>query len=268
MSAPEHSAPSGALVDVVDDPEATSAHFTISRDLLSVGALFETHSHQEDQIAWAASGSVEIDVFGERWHVRRDHLIWIPAGIMHRMVFPEPTELISLYVDPRLRPDGDWSAPKALRADPLAGALLVHLSDATPSPYRRARCRSLLTELLTEMPAVKDVVALPRDPRARTVAAQLLEDPTDPRELEAWASGLGISAKTLARAFVNETGSTFRRWRTDARLHVSARLLSEGMSVQDAATAVGYTSVSSFIVSFRRRFEMTPARYAASLRTR
>jgi AraC-like DNA-binding protein/quercetin dioxygenase-like cupin family protein len=268
MSVPAHFALADAVVDAVDAVEETSALFTVSHDVLSAGALFESHSHQEDQIAWAASGSIEIDVFGERWHVRREHLVWIPAGIMHRMVFPEPTELISLYVDPRLRPDGDWTAPKALRADPLAGALLVHLSEATPAPRRRARCRSLLSELLTEMPAVKDVVALPRDPRARTVAARLLEDPTDPRELDAWAAGLGISAKTLARAFVNETGSTFRRWRTDARLHVSARLLAEGMSVQDAATAVGYTSVSSFIVSFRRRFEVTPARYAASLRTR
>lgn len=248
--------------------EETSALFTASRDLLPADAVFETHSHQEDQVAWTASGSVDVDIVGERWRVRGDRLIWIPAGIVHRMAFAEETELMSMYVDPRLRPEGDWTAPRALRADPLAGALLSHLTDGTPKPDRRARCLRLLVDLLVEMPAVRDIVALPRDPRARAVAARLLEDPADPRELEAWAVGLGISSKTLARAFANETGSTFRRWRTDARLHVSARLLAEGTSVQDAAAAVGYTSVSSFIVSFRRRFEITPARYAASLRAR
>jgi AraC-like DNA-binding protein len=75
-----------------------------------------------------------------------------------------------------------------------------------------------------------------------------------------------VSAKTLARAFVHGTGSTFREWRIRARLHVAARHLAEGEPVQAAAIRVGYTSVSSFIAAFRRRFGVTPARYAADLR--
>ena len=75
-----------------------------------------------------------------------------------------------------------------------------------------------------------------------------------------------MSTKTLARAFVRGTGSTFRDWRVHARLHAATRHLADGAAVQDAAARVGYTSVSSFIGAFRRRFGVTPARYAADVR--
>ncbi|MFT4260389.1 AraC family transcriptional regulator [Microbacterium sp.] len=250
----------------MDAVEETSAIFTASRDLLPAGSAFEPHAHQEDQIAWLAAGAVELEVLGERWHVRGDRIVWIPAGAMHAMRFSEAADLVSLYIDPLLRPEGDWSTPRALRADPLAQALLHHLTDGAPDHRRRARCRGLLADLLAEMPVVRDVIALPRDERARTVAAALLQDPGDARDLDAWARELGVSTKTLARAFVHGTGVTFRRWRVDARMHAGARMLADGVPVQDAARAVGYISVSSFIVAFRQRFQTTPARYAAALR--
>lgn len=240
--------------------------FTVSRDMLRAGSTFERHAHQEDQVAWLVAGSVELEVQGERWHLRPDHLMWIPAGTLHEMVFPERAEIVSLYADPVLRPAGDWGAPRTLAADPLVGALLLHLTEGVPTPRRRARCRRLLTDVLADLAVVHDVVALPRDPRARAVAAHLLEDPADGRELDTWAAELGVSGKTLARAFVQGTGSTFRDWRIHTRLHAATRHLAEGAAVQDAANRVGYTSVSSFIAAFRRRFGVTPARYAADLR--
>lgn len=211
-----------------------------------------------------ASGSVDLEVLGERWHLRPEHLMWIPAGTMHEMLFPEASEIVSLYVDPLLRPRGDWSEPRTLQSDPLAGALLLHLTEGVPTPVRRARCRRLLTDLLPELPVVRDVVALPRDPRARVVASRLLEDPADDRDLDTWATELGVSTKTLARAFLRGTGTTFRAWRVNARLHAATRLLADGASVGDAGLAVGYVSTSSFIASFKRRFGVTPARYGSA----
>jgi len=248
--------------------EETSALFTVSRDRLSAGSRFEMHSHQEDQVAWMATGSVDLEVLGERWHLRPEHVMWIPAATMHEMRFPEASEIVSMYVDPLLRPAGDWSEPRTLASDPLVGALLLHLTEGVPSPARRARCRGLLADLLVELPVVRDVVALPRDPRARVVASRLLDDPAEPRDLDDWALELGVSAKPLARAFVRGTGTTFRQWRVNARLHAATRLLAEGASVGDAGIAVGYVSTSSFIAAFRRRFGLTPARYAAEARGR
>ena len=255
--------PPSAAIDV---DERTARRFAISRDILQVDDRFETHLHQEDQVAWTVSGSADLDILGERWSLRSDRLVWIPAGTMHRMVFTEPTDLISIYIDPRMRQPGDRDEPRTMMADPLATALMLHLVDRVPSPARREHCCRLLAEILPELPVLRDMIVLPREPRARSVAVALLEDPADQRTLEEWAAGLGVSAKTLARSFVAGTGSTFRQWRVHARLRQGTRLLTEGATVQETAAVVGYSSTGSFIVAFRSRFGATPARYAAAQR--
>jgi AraC-like DNA-binding protein len=262
MSAAEYLPPEMAAIAAADASDKTLATFFASRSRVDSGTLFAAHQHREDQLAWMASGSMELSIQGERWHLRRDHLAWIPAGILHEMAFDEPGELISVYADTALRPRGDsWLRPRTLQAEALAGALMLHLADASPEPGRRRQVRQLLADLLADSPAQHDAVALPRDPRARAVASSLLAHPADQRSLAAWALSLGVSSKTLARAFVADTGSSFREWRVRARLHAAARMLAGGGEVQHVARAVGYESVSSFIAAFKVRFGTTPARY-------
>lgn len=264
MSIAEYSRASIAPMPVPDIAEETSGNFSVSRSRVVAGTVFESHVHQEDQLAWMNAGSMDLVVFGDRWRLRREHFAWIPAGTPHEMGFEAHGELISLYADPALRPRGDhWDRPRMMRADELGGSLLLHLADASPSRARSIRCRELLSDLLGSAPAHHDVVELPRDSRARAVAATILENPADPRELGEWADGLGVSAKTIARAFAADTGSTFRQWRIRARLHAAAGMLVEGEPVQRVAGEVGYESASSFIVAFKSRFGVTPARYAA-----
>jgi len=254
------------LVTAPNVAEATSDNFTAARSLVDAGTRFDAHEHHEDQLAWMSDGSMELRAAGDRWRLRREHLAWIPAGLRHEMTFDGPGELISLYTDPALRPAGEqWDRPRMMRADDLAGALLLHLADASPGAARRIRCRELLTDLIGSSPVHHDVVELPRDSRARAVAATLLENPADARELREWADGLGVSAKTIARAFVADTGSSFREWRIRARLHAAAGLLASGHPVQRVAGDVGYESASGFIVAFKTRFGETPARYAGRL---
>ena len=262
MSIAEHLNDDSSRVDVSNAAEETAVRFFASRSRVDSGTLFDSHRHQEDQLAWMASGSMELAVQGERWQLRREHLAWIPAGILHEMAFDEPGELISLYADTGLRPPGDsWHRPRTVQAEALAGALMTHLADAAEGAARRHEVRQLLGNLLADSPAQHDAVALPRDPRARAVAPSLLAHPADQRSLETWALSLGVSSKTLARAFLADTGSSFREWRVRARLHAAARMLAGGTEVQHVARAVGYESVSSFIAAFKVRFGTTPARY-------
>jgi len=262
MSAAAHLEPDRARSEASDAGEETSAVFFASRSGVDSGTRFDSHRHQEDQLAWMASGSMELAVQGERWQLRREHLAWIPAGILHEMAFDEPGELISVYADTALRPPGDsWHRPRTLKAEALAGALMTHLADTALADGRRHHVRRLLADLLADSPAQHDAVALPRDPRARAVASSLLAHPADQRSLAAWAVSLGVSSKTLARAFLADTGSSFREWRVRARLHAAARMLAGGGEVQHVARAVGYESASSFIAAFKMRFGTTPARY-------
>ncbi|QJU52651.1 AraC family transcriptional regulator [Herbiconiux sp. KACC 21604] len=247
--------------------ERTPEVFEASRTLVDAGTRFDAHRHEEDQLAWMASGAMELTVRGETWHRRGEHLAWIPAGAVHEMAFTGQGRLISVYAQTGLRPRGEeWARPRTLSADPLATSLLEHLVDGDPSPARRRHCRLLLADLLEGAATRHDVIALPREPRARSVAEGILRHPADARELEHWAAGLGVSGKTIGRAFLAETGQSFRRWRIQARLQAAAGLLAEGRPVQEVAAAVGYATPSGFIAAFSERFGSTPARYAQGLR--
>ncbi|MCS5720141.1 AraC family transcriptional regulator [Herbiconiux sp. CPCC 205763] len=259
--------PSGTgLRGGADVAEATLTNIVAARTRVDTGTRFDPHVHDDDQLAWMPEGAMELSVRAATWHLRRDHFAWIPAGVRHEMAFSGAGTLISVYAHPELRPSGDhWRRPRIVGADDLSAAVLRHLTEAGsgPSPERRLRCHALLVDLLESAGTRHDIVALPGDPRARAVAARLLADPGDPRELDDWAAEVGVGAKTIARAFVADTGRTFREWRIQARMHVAAGLLAEGESVQDVAVRVGYATSSGFIAAFAARFGTTPSRYTA-----
>lgn len=267
LSVSEDSYRRNASVPTRDAAERTFARFVASSSPVLLGDRFDLHRHEEDQLAWMARGSLELAVGADRWHLRQDHAVWVPAGELHEMRFAEDGELLSVYVDPGHRPAGEgWDRARVLRLDPLGGALLRHVTaDDVPSA-RRQSCFSVLHDLVASAPVSHEVVALPYDPRARRVALAILSDPADPRELAEWATSEAVSAKTIARAFLSDTGTTFREWRIRARLHVALGHLQQGESVRLVAAAVGYDSVSSFISAFRSRFGATPGAYVAQQR--
>jgi len=263
MSRGEHSGHVDATASEPRVRQWTFAEFAVTSTFVHGGSGFDLHRHEEDQLAWMASGSVEVSVGTDRWHLRRDHAAWIPTGVLHEMRFTEPGELVSAYVDQRHRPSpAGWSRARVLALDPLGGALLRYLSTEGRSQARRQESFALLSDLVAEAPVSREIVALPQDRRARSIAVALLAAPDDDRDLEQWAAEVGVSAKTIARAFVSDTGRTFREWRVRARLHVAVGLLLQGEPVHAVALAVGYDSVSSFISAFRARFGVTPAAYA------
>ncbi len=248
-----------------DAAERTEENLELESLVLDAGITYDLHYHAKDQLAWMGTGAMALSVAGSTWHLRREHFAWIPAGMLHRMTILEPGELINVYADPRLRPTGPrWTRPGAFGMDAPAPALLWHLTGEPRSAVRRDLCHRLLVDLLQSAPARHDMVALPTDDRARAVANALLADPADPRELAEFARELRVSEKTLSRAFVAQTGSTFRQWRMIIRLNTAAALLAGGRTVADAAGEVGYTSTGSFISAFTARFGQTPGRYARS----
>lgn len=267
MSRREHRERADAAVSDGSVRQWTRAEFAVVSTFVDTGSGFDLHRHEEDQLAWMASGSMEVTVGADRWHLRRDHAAWIPTGVLHEMRFTEPGELVSAYVDQRHRPClSGWDQVRVLALDALAGSLLRHLAVDGRTETRRQECYSLLSDLVAEAPISREVLALPQDSRARAVAVALLNAPDDARDLEAWARETGVSAKTIARAFIADTGHTFREWRVRARLHVAVGLLRQGEPVHAVALAVGYDSVSSFISAFRGRFGVTPAVYAGRSR--
>lgn len=240
----------------------TFEEFRVFDQIVAAETHYEMHRHLEHQWAWMREGTMRIDIDSERWHLHGEHLVWIPSYTPHAMSL-SAGKLVSVYADPGIRPAGHrWEVPLVLELDGLSAQLLLHLSDRTRTNEERGQCQQMLYRILETAPERTDVLALPHDRRARAVALALSEHPGDPRTLGDWARAEGTSTKTLARAFLADTGTTFGRWRTRARMYAALKPLHAGEPVGVVAQRVGYCTSTGFINAFVATFGTTPARYA------
>lgn len=246
----------------VDTAEAPGPAFYVTSDTSTEGTVFPAHRHDGDELMWARRGRYDVVVDGRRLAVSADQLVWMPAHTVHEAELHRDGELICLFAEPVLRPDGEpWARPRVLEASALTTALLEHLVDEERPRSERQGCRELLYCLLRTAPESSGTLAIPSDPRGRHVARALLADPALGRGLADWASEVSTSPRTLARIFVAETGLSFGDWRKSVRMNVAVALLADGQPVREVATSVGYATTSSFIETFRHHFGTTPAAF-------
>jgi AraC-like DNA-binding protein len=121
--------------------------------------------------------------------------------------------------------------------------------------------RLILTELGRLQERRLDV-PMPRDARALRVARALLDNSGLDYDLDRWAENAGASRRTLARLFRAETGLGFAEWRARLRAIDGLARLSEGASVAETASAVGYASPSAFSAMIHRTLGNPPRRLA------
>jgi len=114
-----------------------------------------------------------------------------------------------------------WPTCTVFHVAPLLRELIFEILRVgnlrTRSPIDRAMRDLLLAQLRRASP-VPVGVALPRDPRAFTVAQAVLTDPAIRLSLAALCDSAGLSVRTLQRAFRREVGMDFESWRRQVRL--------------------------------------------------
>jgi AraC-like DNA-binding protein/quercetin dioxygenase-like cupin family protein len=226
------------------------------------GEGFPQHAHPRHQLVWAAAGALTVTTDTDTWVLPPSRALFVPAGWRHATRAAADARLCGIYVPPRQFPHRWWQ-PTVVEVDNLLAALLVHLTDADPSPVQRRRAEAVVFDLLRPAPTTTLHLPEPTDERAARVAAALHADCTDDRSLAAWGRVVGASDRTLARRFVEDTGMTFSRWRTELRLAHALPLLASGTSVAATARAVGYGTPSAFISAFKRATGSSPAAYFA-----
>ena len=166
----------------------------------------------------------------------------------------------SAYVRPGLCPIS-WAEPTPVAASPLLAELIGYLEDLSLDAARRANAEAVLIDILRPVAMTTIEVRMPADDRARQVADQISANPADGRTLAEWGRAVGASERTLARAFLADTGVSFGRWRTLLRMQVALTALAGGEPVGNVARHVGYDSDSAFVQAFRRETGVTPAAY-------
>jgi AraC-like DNA-binding protein len=247
--------------DAVVDPDlATCPIVGIAVDTRRHGS--DWHAHRRTQLLYQPAGAVTLYTADRVGQVVPAQAVWLPAGLAHRTTMHGTFSYRSLYFDVGTYRDLP-TEPAIIDVNALARELILRVAgwaaDEALTPAKRRLVATLLDELAAAQRAPLHL-PMPREKRLMAVSQALLDDPALPLSLREWGERVGASERTLARAFVRETGMTFAQWRTQCRLLVAQSRLAEGESVTAVAHGVGYASDSAFIAMYRRVYGAPPGK--------
>lgn len=216
------------------------------------------HSHPTHELIWNECG-VGHAVIGHRvWTVTRTVGLWIPAGTPHSGSTPAGSRQLAVHFGADTTPLA--SHPVAVDLTDLLRLLLERLVTEELDGEAHRTTEQMIFDVLR--PSDNGLVLrVPTAPLVAPIVDSVQKNPADTRTLKAWARELGVSTRTVTRAFESETGMGFTRWITAARVHYAATLLGQDLGIAEVAAAVGYGSASSFTTAFRRVTGTTPGQF-------
>jgi AraC-like DNA-binding protein len=219
------------------------------------------HRHPRAQLLFAIAGVMRIATEPASFTVPPGTGLWVPAGTLHSVRMDGVVQMRALF----LRADAAASGPAlttVIAVSPLLRELILTVCGEPVVWDARGPIRLVAELVLHEIGrAGTRKLGLPacRDPRLARVAAALIADPADPRDLELHATAAGASVRTLARLFRAETGMSFQQWRRQLRMTEALAQIALGVPTARVAAAVGYASVPAFGAAFRATFGTTPS---------
>lgn len=232
------------------------------RDEYPAAFVDPMHTHDHVQILYASAGVMLVRTPETSFVVPPQRAVWLPVGMPHEVQCRGAVSLRTLYLHADL--DDGARGCRVFEVSPLLRALILETINLKPLYDRDGRDSLIIRLLLDEirrMPSVPCHAPMPTDPRLLRVATILLANPTDPRDINAWAAVAGMSRPTFTRSFKRETGMGLALWRQQVRLMEALAKLAMGVPITQAAFDVGYDSASGFSAMFRRTFGSPPTVY-------
>ena len=240
-------------------------------------AHFEPHRHPWAQLAYCASGIVQVtaarpsgaaNVADEvSYIVPPSRAVWIAPGAQHHITVLEAAEFRTLYIHASAVP-APWQGCRMLVVSPLLRET-IHALDTAPgrpcSPAREQLLMALALDEITHADTQSLGVPLPHphsgDKRLRALCEAVLRAPSERATLAEWALDVGASERTAARLFREELGLSYPQWRQQAVLAHALPLLARGQSISAVAAATGYASDSAFSAMFKAAMGQSPRHF-------
>ena len=240
---------------------------------IAVDSHFEPHSHPWAQLAYCASGIVQVTASPGAVNGRHEEVtyivppsraVWIGPGARHSVHVLQAAEFRTLYIDASVAPPG-WQGCRVIVVSALLRELVGALDVPPAQSLGRAREEKLTGLVLDEISRADTMglgVPLPHaqtgDKRLRALCEAVLRSPAERATLAGWAGDVGASERTLARLFRTELGMSYQQWRQQAVLAHALPLLAHGMAVSHVAAASGYASDSAFTAMFKAALGQPP----------
>ncbi|MET0333540.1 MAG: helix-turn-helix transcriptional regulator [Rhizobacter sp.] len=257
---------------------APNAHYPVRAKTrrLAADTHIDPHSHTWGQLAFSITGVVRMTAGRGTYIVPPSRAVWIPPGVEHVVNVVEDAEIRTLYLhqdakhcgpETHAAPDSPWLDCRVIEVSSLLRELTMNLTtdpllpaNARPSEREGHLIALVLDELRRAQP-VPIGVDLPQDKRLRTLCEAVLDDPTRWSTLEACAQGTGASARTVARLFRSELGTTFLQWRQQVLLAKALALAARKVPMAVISAELGYASPSAFTAMVRRSVGAPPSRF-------
>jgi AraC-like DNA-binding protein len=250
------------------DPRPGISIATLAHEY-ATGFEVEEHAHGSDQLIYAVSGVMEVHSGQSMWLIPPHFALWIPARVKHRIRMLAAVSMRTLYIRKGLVVVLPPSCA-VLHVTPLLRELVLE-TVRTGQLHTRNRLEHALCEMvisrIEKASCVPTFVTLPGESRALAVAEAVLNNPDLRCTLATLCSRVGVSVRTIQRAFQRDVGTDFESWRRQVRLTKAVELLTAGSSVKQAAFAVGYRQSSAFVEVFRRTFGAPPKSWVTALDT-
>ena len=223
---------------------------------------WEAHSHPTHELLWNEAGASTAEVDSRVWTITPTIGLWMPAGVVHTGSAQAGTWMRAAQFGPKVV-ESISDEPVAVEVSTLLRLLLRRLVE----PELGQRSRALTQDLVIDLVRPSSHAVVLQVPRADVLAPiveAVMDDPADPRGLQDWSREIGVSSKTLARAFERETAMGFSRWVLAVRVQHAVRLMSGGHALEDIAYVLGYATPSAFSAAFKRATGLTPSAFRAS----
>lgn len=225
-------------------------------DLLPA-ALTPLHASDVHVLSWMYRGSGYVDIGDRHYERERGVATWLPAEAERVTGLRENS--ISLPLGHASIADLQLTEPLQVRFSPAWDDYLMFCSISVssflrPDDYDPGHILDLFTEQVAAQRALS--VSMPTDPRARTAAMDYLRR----IGVSAGSSNFDLPAG-VSRAFIDQTGMTFKRWRYAARMRVARDLLAGGTKPSVVARRVGYGHLPNFSAAFTRFHGLSPREY-------
>ncbi len=229
------------------------------------GHHIKPHWHRRSQFIYAVEGTMAVRTPRRAWIVPPSRALWVPARTVHEIQMDGVVEMRSLYMNDAAA-QGMPAACVVLDVTPLLRELVLR-AVALPARYDEDGEDGLLMRLLMaeirRLPQCALDLPLPESVDLRKLCERVLMDLSTRRPCDGDAKDMQVSARTLYRRFLGETGITYARWKQQARLLESIRRLADGVPVTTVALDLGYESASAFSTMFRRSLGMAPREFIA-----